>query len=64
MKKWEAEKVNELYKEIDILKEQLKTPAPWNGCNCDCAELAEDVKKIKEVLENLDARVQVKKTYK
>ena len=70
MKDWEVEKVNELYKEIDVLKKEnedirkLVFRAGSAGCECECGSLAEDIKEIKEIIESLDTRVQVKREYK
>ena len=70
MKDWEVNKVNALYKEIDVLKKEnedirkLVFRAESAGCDCDCDSLTEDIKNIKEIVESLNTRVQVKKEYK
>lgn len=70
MKDWEINKVNELYKEIDTLKKEnedirkLVFRAGSAGCDCDCKSLIADLQAIRQVVEDLDTRVQTKKAYK
>ena len=61
MKKWEVDKVNELYKELDRLKIENKMLQELAGCRCDCKSLIADVKDIKELLEGSSAKRTTKK---